>query len=80
MKPYVSIIFIWYTHSHVMKEKLDHWLDFFENFYQQYTIMPTEYSNFSTLEDNGYIAVMTFTGFINKEDKTSCYFNATIQL
>ena len=60
--------------------KIDYWLDSFENFHQQYIIMPKEPYNFSVPEESIYIAVITPPGFINQENETRCYFNATIQL
>ena len=63
-----------------MKEKIDHWLNSFGTFHQQYIIMPTESYNYSVPEESRYTAVRTPPGFINQENETRCYFNATIQL
>ena len=48
-----------------MKERLDHWLDSFEKFHQQYIIIPTESSNYSFPENIIFISVMTPQGFLN---------------
>ena len=63
-----------------MKEKIDHWLDSFEKFYKQYKTIPTESYKYSFPEESRYIAVRPPPGFINQENETRCYFNATIQL
>ena len=54
-----------------MKQKIDHWLDSFAKFHQQYIIVTTEYSNVSVPEESIYIALV-------QENETRCYFNVTI--
>ena len=63
-----------------MKENVDHWLDYFEKSYKKYIIMPLESLNSYFLEENWYINVRSPPGFINQENETIYYFNATIQL
>ena len=63
-----------------MNEKLDHWLDSFENFHKKYINMPLESLNSSFLEESLFITVPSPPGFINQENETRCYLNATIQM
>ena len=52
-----------------MKEKIDHWLDSFEKYRQQYIIMPTESYNSSVPKEIRYITARTPPYFINQENK-----------
>ena len=79
MRKYMSNILKRDAPSGDMKENIDHWLDSFENFHQKYIIMKTEPYNYSVPEESICIAVRTPSGFINQENETRCYFNATIQ-
>ena len=65
MRQHLTNILIWGTHSDVVKGKIDHWLDSFEDFHQEYIIMPTIYSNYSVPEESKSIEVMIHPGFIN---------------
>ena len=42
MRQYLTNIIKWDTSSDDMKEKIDHWLDFFNFFHKKYIITPTE--------------------------------------
>ena len=42
MRQYLSNILKCDTLSDDMKVKIDHWLDYFQNYYEKYIIMPTE--------------------------------------
>ena len=66
LRSYLSNLIKFDTSSDYMKVKIDHWLDFFEKFYQQYIIMPTELYNYYATEESRYIAVRTPPGFINQ--------------
>ena len=80
MKQYLTNIQKSNTSSDIMEEKVDHWLDFFQKYHKNYTIMPTESFNSSCPENSIYISVIPSPGLINQENETRCYFNATIQL
>ena len=45
------------TSSGGMNEKVDHWLDSFENVHKKYIIMPPESLNYSFLEESLFITV-----------------------
>ena len=63
-----------------MNEMVDHWLDYFEKSHKKYIIIPLESLNYSFLEESLYITVWSQLGFINQENETRCYLNATIKL
>ena len=79
-KQYLTNILKSDSSSDYMKERLDHWLDYFEDFHKKYIIMPTESLNYSFPEESIYILVRSPSGFINQENETRRYFNTTIQL
>ena len=54
MRQYLSNILKWDTHSDYTKEKIYHWLDYFEKFHKQYIIMATESYNSSVPEESRY--------------------------
>ena len=80
MKKYFANILKRDTSSNNMKENIDNWLDSFEKFNNKYIIMYTESYNISFIERSRYITVRSPSGFINHENETRCYINATIQL
>ena len=80
MRAYLTNILKCDTSSDDMKEKIDYWLDSFEKFHKKYIIMPTKSNTTSFPEESRYIAVRSPLDFINHENETKCYFNATIQL
>ena len=80
MKHYFTKILKSNTSSGDMNEKVDHWLNCFGKFHKKYIIMPLESLNYSFLEEIVYITVRSPAGFINQENETRCYLNATIQL
>ena len=80
MKQYLTHIFESDTSSVDMNEKVYHWCDSFEKFHNKYIIMPSKYLNSSFLEESWFITVRSPPGFINQENETRCYLNATIQL
>ena len=80
MKHYLTHILKRYTSSGDMNEKVDHWLDYFEKFHNKYIIMPSQSLNYSFLEDSFFVTVLSPPGFNNRENKTICYLNTTLQL
>ena len=68
------------TSSGDMNEKVDHWLDSFEKSHTSYIIMPFESLNSSFPEDILYSTILSPPGFINRENETRYYLNATMQL
>ena len=80
MKNYLTKILKSDTSSGDMNEKVDHWLDSFEKIHKKYIIMPLESLNYYFLDKILYITVRSPAGFINRENETICYLNATIQL
>ena len=63
-----------------MDEKVDHWLDYFEKFHKKYIIMPSISLNSLFIEESLFVTVQSTLGFINRENETRCYLNATLQL
>ena len=63
-----------------MKEKIDHWLDSFEKCHKKYINMPIESWDSSFPEESGYITDRSPPDFVNQENETRCYSNATIQM
>ena len=61
-------------------KKIDHWLDSFEIYHKKYIIIPSESLYSSLLEESLFITFWSPPGFINRENETRCYLNATIQL
>ena len=57
MKQYPNHILKSDTSSGDMNEKVDHWLDYFENFHKKYIIMLLGSFNYSFLEESLYITV-----------------------
>ena len=80
MKKYSTYILKGDTSSGDMNEKVDHSLDFFENSHKKYIIIPSESLYYSLLEESVFITVWSPPGFINRENWTRYYLNATIQL
>ena len=68
------------TSSGDINEKVDHWLDSFEKFHKKHIIMPTESLNSPLLEEILFITVLSQPGFINQENETRSYLNATIKM
>ena len=66
--------------SDYMKEKIYHWLDYFEFFYKNYIIMPIESYYYSFPEEIRYFKVRSPPGFIHQENETRFHFNATVQI
>ena len=73
-------IFKYDTPSDDTKEKIDHWLDYFEKFHKNHITMPTEPYHYLFPEESRNISVKSPLVFINQENETRCYFNSTIQL
>ena len=80
MKHYLNHILKSDTSSGDMNEKVDHWLDSFEIFHKNYITMPSLLLNSLFLEESLFVAVQSPPGFINLENETRCYLNATLQL
>ena len=80
MKQYSTHILKSDTSSGAINEKVDRWLDSFEKLHKKYIIMPSESLNSSFLGDSFFVTVKSSTGFINRENETRFYLNATIQL
>ena len=80
MKYYWTHIFKNDIISGDMNEKVDHWLDYFENSHKKYIVIPSQSLNSSFLEESLFITVRSSPGFINQENETRCYLNATLQL
>ena len=51
-----------------MNEKVDNWLDYFENIHKKYIIMPSESLNSPLLEESLFITFRSPPGFINREN------------
>ena len=68
------------TSSGNMDEKVDHWLDSFEKFHKKYIIMPSISLNYLLIEESLFVTVWSPPGFINRENETRFYLNATFQL
>ena len=62
-----------------MDELVDHFLDSFEKFHKQYTIMPSLSFDPLIIEDISFVTVRSPPGFINQENETRCYLNSTFQ-
>ena len=62
-----------------MNENVDHWLDSFEKSHKKYIIMPSQSLNSSFLEESFSVTVWSPPDFINRENETRCYLNATFQ-
>ena len=80
MKDYLTHVLKNYTSSGDMDEKVDHWLGSFEKFHKKYISMPTISLNSLFLEEFFFVTVQSPPGFINRENETRCYLNATLQL
>ena len=80
MKQYLTHILKSDTSSGDMNGKVDHWFYSFGNFHKKYIIMPSESLDSSFLEESLFINVGSPPGFINRENETRYYLNATIQL
>ena len=80
MKQYSAQILKSDNSSGDMNEKVDHWLYYFVKFHKKYIIMPSESLYYSLLEESLFITVQSPPGFINLENETRCYLNATIQM
>ena len=80
IKLYLANILKSDTSSDDTKEEIYHCLDYFENSHKKYNIMPSESLNYLFREESWYITVRSPPGFINQENETRFYFNATIQL
>ena len=63
-----------------MNEKVYHWFYYFEKFHNKHIIMPLESLNYYFLEESLLITVLSPPGFINRENETIFYLNATIQM
>ena len=68
------------TSSGDMNEKVDHWLDSFQEFHKKYIIMPSQLLSSSFLENIVFVTFQSPPGFINQENETRCYLNAMLQL
>ena len=68
------------TSSGDMDEMVDHWLDSFEKFHNNYIIMPSLSLNSLLIEESLLVTVRSSPGFINRENETRCYLNSTFQL
>ena len=79
MRQHFSNILKCDTSSDDMKKNIDHWLNSFLKNHKQYIIILKESYCYSLPEEIRYIAVRSPLGFINQENETRCYFNATIQ-
>ena len=80
IKDYLTHVLKNDTSSGDMDEKVDHWLDSFEKFHKKYIFMPSISLNSLFLEDILFVTVCSPPGFINQENETRCYLNATLQL
>ena len=80
MRQYLTNILRCDTSSDNMKAKIDYWLYSFEIFHKKYIIMPTKSYNYLFHLESRFIPVISLPGFINQENETRIYFNATIQL
>ena len=80
MEDYLTQILKIYTSSGDMNEEVDHWLDPFEKFHKKYIIMPSLSLNYYFLEESLFATFRSPPGFINRENETRCYLNATMQL
>ena len=54
------------TSSGDLDEKVDHWLDSFENFHKKYIIMPSLSLNYLIIEESLFVTVQSPPGFINR--------------
>ena len=80
MKYYLTHVLNNYTSSGDMNEKIDDWLDYFEKFHKKYIIMPSLLLYSLFLEESLFVTVKSPPGFINRENETRFYLNATLQL
>ena len=80
IKNYFTNILKSETSSGDTNEKVDHRLDYFEKFNKKYIIMPSKSLNYLFLEESLFVTVQSPPGFINQENKTRFYLNATLQL
>ena len=67
MRQYFTNILKYDISSDDMKKKIDHWLDSFETFHQEYIIMPAEPYNPSFF--CRYITFRSLPGFVNQKIK-----------
>ena len=68
------------TSSGDMNKIVYHWLDSFEKFHKKFIIMPSLSLNSLLIEESLFVTVQSPPGFINRENETICYLNATFQL
>ena len=80
MKDYFTHVLKNDTSSGDMDENVYHWLDYFEKFHKKYIIMPSLSLNYLLIEESLFVTVRSPPGFINQENETRCYLNATFQL
>ena len=80
MKDYLTHVLKNDTSSGDMDEKLDHWFDSFEKFHNKYIIMLSISLNYLFLGVSLFVTVQSTPGFINRENETRYYLNATLQL
>ena len=80
MRIYLTNILKLDNSSDDMIKNIDHWLDSFKKFHKKYIILLTWSYHSSFPEDCRYTAVRSLPGFINQENETRYYFNATIKL
>ena len=57
MKDYLTHVLKYDTSGGDINEKVDNWLDYFENFHKKYIIMPSISSNYLFLEDILFVTV-----------------------
>ena len=80
MKYYLTHVLNNYTSCGDMNEKIDDWLDYYEKFHKKYIIMPSLLLYSLFLEESLFVTVKSPPGFINRENETRFYLNATLQL
>ena len=80
MKDYLTHVLKNETSNGDMNEKVDNCLDSFEKFHKKYIITPSISLNYLILEESMFVTVQSPPGFINQENETICYLNATFQL
>ena len=80
MKDYWTHVLKNDTSSGDIDEKVEHWLYSFENFHKKYIIMPSLSLNSLLIEESLFVPVWSPPGFINRENETRFYLNATFQI
>ena len=80
MKDYWTHVLKNVTSSGDMDKKVDHWFYYFEKSHKKYIIMPSLSLNYLLIEESLFVTVRSPPGFINQENETICYLNATFQL